>query len=104
MHRISSHIVGLIAFALAGFLLAASTLTSNGADIRVEKPSELKDLVRKQAKKIDNLENQLIKVQRDIEKITTSEEKSQVDFVQNQLSKIIKMTLIMYSQCFMHLR
>ena len=88
MRRISSHIVGLIAFALAGFLLAASTLTSNGADIRVEKPSELKDLVRKQAKKIDNLENQLIKVQRDIEKITTSEEKSQVDFVQNQLSKI----------------
>ena len=72
MHRFSSKIAAIVAFAAAGFLLAASTLTANGSDIRVERPAELRDLVRNEAKKIDNIENNLIRIQLEIEEITNS--------------------------------
>jgi len=88
MRRINSHLLGLAAFALAGFLLAASTLTANGSDIRVERPSELRDLVKNQAKKIDDLENQILIVNRQIEKVTNSKEKSQLEILQNKTAQI----------------
>ena len=88
MRRINSHLLGLAAFALAGFLLTASTLTANGSDIRVERPSELRDLVKNQAKKIDDLENQILIVNRQIEKVTNSKEKSQLEILQNKTAKI----------------
>jgi len=88
MRRINSHLLGLAAFALAGFLLTASTLTANGSDIRVERPSELRDLVKNQAKKIDDLENQILIVNRQIEKVTNSKEKSQLEILQNKTAQI----------------
>ena len=92
MRRINSHLLGLVAFALAGFLLTASTLTANGSDIRVERPSELRDLVKNQAKKIDDLENQILIVNRQIEKVTNSKEKSQLEILQNKTSQISPIT------------
>ena len=92
MRRINSHLLGLAAFALAGFLLAASTLTANGSDIRVERPSELRDLVKNQAKKIDDLENQILIVNRQIEKVTNSKEKSQLEILQNKTLQISPIT------------
>ena len=92
MRRINSHLLGLAAFALAGFLLTASTLTANGSDIRVERPSELRDLVKNQAKKIDDLENQILIVNRQIEKVTNSKEKSQLEILQNKTSQISPIT------------
>ena len=59
MHRFTSKIAAIVAFAAAGFLLAASTLTANGSDIRVERPAQLRDLVQNEANKIDKLENNL---------------------------------------------
>jgi uncharacterized protein YlxW (UPF0749 family) len=92
MRRINSHLLGLAAFALAGFLLTASTLTANGSDIRVERPSELRDLVKNQAKKIDDLENQILIVNRQIEKVTNSKEKSQLEILQNKTLQISPIT------------
>ena len=92
MRRINSHLLGLAAFALAGFLLTASTLTANGSDIRVERPSELRDLVKNQAQKIDDLENQILIVNRQIVKVTNSKEKSQLEILQNKTSQISPIT------------
>lgn len=92
MRRFSSQFIGLLAFALAGFLLTASTLTANGSDIRVERPSELRDLVKNQAKKIDELENEILRVNKNIEKITNSKEKSQIEIVQSKLAQITPST------------
>ena len=82
MHRFTSKIAAIVAFAAAGFLLAASTLTANGSDIRVERPAQLRDLVQNEANKIDKLENNLIDIQ------------SEIVIVYNNLSKIFNEILL----------
>lgn len=80
--------MAILAFAVAGFLLTASTLTANGSDIRVERPSQLRDLVRNQVKKIDTLENQILDTQTEIAKLTTSKDKNQIDIYQSRIDQI----------------
>ena len=88
MHRFSSKIAAILAFAAAGFLLAASTITANGSDIRVERPAQLRDLVRNEAKKIDKLENNLIQVQAEIEEITNGSAKSEIETAQLKIQEL----------------
>ena len=89
MYRFSSKIAAIVAFAAAGFLLAASTLTANGSDIRVERPAELRDLVRNEAKKIDNIENNLIRIQLEIEEITNSSARSEIESAQLKVKQLL---------------
>ena len=89
MYRFSSKIAAIVAFAAAGFLLAASTLTANGSDIRVERPAELRDLVRNEAKKIDGIENNLIRIQLEIEEITNSSARSEIESAQLKVKQLL---------------
>ena len=88
MHRFNSKIAAIVAFAAAGFLLAASTLTANGSDIRVERPAELRDLVQNEANKIDKLENNLIDIQTEIEEITNGTARSEIQSTQVKIEQL----------------
>ena len=88
MHRFTSKIAAIVAFAAAGFLLAASTLTANGSDIRVERPAQLRDLVRNEANKIDKLENNLINIQSEIEEITNGTARSEIQSTQVKIEQL----------------
>ena len=88
MHRFTSKIAAIIAFAAAGFLLAASTLTANGSDIRVERPAQLRDLVQNEANKIDKLENNLIDIQSEIEEITNGSVRSEIESTQVKIEQL----------------
>ena len=88
MHRFTSKIAAIVAFAAAGFLLAASTLTANGSDIRVERPAQLRDLVQNEAKKIDKLENNLIDIQSEIEEITNGSVRSEIESTQVKIQQL----------------
>ena len=88
MHRFTSKIAAIVAFAAAGFLLAASTLKANGSDIRVERPAQLRDLVRNEANKIDKLENNLINIQSEIEEITNGSARSEIESTQVKIQQL----------------
>jgi uncharacterized protein YlxW (UPF0749 family) len=88
VHRFTSKIAAIIAFAAAGFLLAASTLTANGSDIRVERPAQLRDLVQNEANKIDKLENNLIDIQSEIEEITNGTARSEIQSTQVKIEQL----------------
>ena len=88
MHRFSSKIAAIVAFAAAGFLLAASTLTANGSDIRVERPAELRDLVRNEATKIDRIENELVDIQNQIQEVTNSSQKNQIETTKLKIEQL----------------
>ena len=88
MHRFTSKIAAIVAFAAAGFLLAASTLTANGSDIRVERPAQLRDLVQNEANKIDKLENNLIDIQSEIEEITYGSVRSEIESTQVKIQQL----------------
>ena len=88
MHRFTSKIAAIVAFAAAGFLLAASTLTANGSDIRVERPAQLRDLVQNEANKIDKLENNLIDIQSEIEEITNGSARSEIETTQLRIQQL----------------
>ena len=88
MHRFTSKIAAIVAFAAAGFLLAASTLTANGSDIRVERPAQLRDLVQNEANKIDKLENNLIDIQSEIEEITNGSVRSEIESTQVRIQQL----------------
>ena len=88
MHRFTSKIAAIVAFAAAGFLLAASTLTANGSDIRVERPAQLRDLVQNEANKIDKLENNLIEIQSEIEEITNGSVRSEIETTQLRIQQL----------------
>ena len=88
MHRFSSKIAAIVAFAAAGFLLAASTLTANGSDIRVERPAELRDLVRNEAVKIDRIENELVDLQNQIQEITNSSQRNQIETTKLKIEQL----------------
>ncbi len=88
MHRFTSKIAAIVAFAAAGFLLAASTLTANGSDIRVERPAQLRDLVQNEANKIDRLENNLIDIQTEIEEITNGTARSEIQSTQVKIEQL----------------
>ena len=88
MHRFTSKIAAIVAFAAAGFLLAASTLTANGSDIRVERPAQLRDLVKNEANKIDKLENNLIDIQSEIEEITNGSVRSEIETTQLRIQQL----------------
>jgi uncharacterized protein YlxW (UPF0749 family) len=88
VHRFTSKIAAIVAFAAAGFLLAASTLTANGSDIRVERPAQLRDLVRNEANKIDKLENNLINIQSEIEEITNGSARSEIESTQVKIQQL----------------
>ena len=88
MHRFTSKIAAIVAFAAAGFLLAASTLTANGSDIRVERPAQLRDLVQNEANKIDKLENNLIDIQTEIEEITNGSVRSEIETTQLKIQQL----------------
>ena len=88
MHSFTSKIAAIVAFAAAGFLLAASTLTANGSDIRVERPAQLRDLVQNEANKIDKLENNLIDIQSEIEEITNGSVRSEIESTQVKIQKL----------------
>ena len=88
MHRFTSKIAAIVAFAAAGFLLAASTLTANGSDIRVERPAQLRDLVQNEANKIDKLENNLIDIQSEIEEITNGTIRSEIESTQVKIQQL----------------
>jgi uncharacterized protein YlxW (UPF0749 family) len=88
VHRFTSKIAAIVAFAAAGFLLAASTLTANGSDIRVERPAQLRDLVQNQANKIDKLENNLIDIQSEIESITNGSARSEIETTQIKIKEL----------------
>jgi uncharacterized protein YlxW (UPF0749 family) len=88
VHRFTSKIAAIVAFAAAGFLLAASTLTSNGSDIRVERPAQLRDLVQNEANKIDKLENNLIDIQSEIENITNGTARSEIQSTQVKIEQL----------------
>jgi uncharacterized protein YlxW (UPF0749 family) len=88
VHRFSSKIAAIVAFAAAGFLLAASTLTANGSDIRVERPAELRDLVRNEAIKIDRIENELVDLQNQIQDITNSSQRNQIETTKLKIEQL----------------
>jgi uncharacterized protein YlxW (UPF0749 family) len=88
VHRFTSKIAAIVAFAAAGFLLAASTLTANGSDIRVERPAQLRDLVQNEANKIDKLENNLINIQSEIENITNGTARSEIQSTQVKIEQL----------------
>jgi uncharacterized protein YlxW (UPF0749 family) len=88
VHRFTSKIAAIVAFAAAGFLLAASTLTANGSDIRVERPAQLRDLVQNEANKIDKLENNLIDIQTEIENITNGTARSEIQSTQVKIEQL----------------
>ena len=88
MHRFTSKIAAIVAFAAAGFLLAASTLTANGSDIRVERPAQLRDLVQNEANKIDKLENNLNDIQSEIEEITNGSVRSEIESTQVKIQQL----------------
>jgi len=88
VHRFSSKIAAIVAFAAAGFLLAASTLTANGSDIRVERPAELRDLVRNEAIKIDRVENELVDIQNQIQEITNSSQRNQIETTKLKIEQL----------------
>ena len=88
MHRFTSKIAAIVAFAAAGFLLAASTLTANGSDIRVERPAQLRDLVQNEANKIYKLENNLIDIQSEIENITNGTARSEIQSTQVKIEQL----------------
>jgi uncharacterized protein YlxW (UPF0749 family) len=88
VHRFTSKIAAIVAFAAAGFLLAASTLTANGSDIRVERPAQLRDLVQNEANKIDKLENNLIDIQSEIEEITNGSVRSEIETTQLRIQQL----------------
>lgn len=88
MHRFTSKIAAIVAFAAAGFLLAASTLTANGSDIRVERPAQLRDLVQNEANKIDKLENNLIDIQSEIEEITNGRVRTEIESTQAKIQQL----------------
>jgi uncharacterized protein YlxW (UPF0749 family) len=88
VHRFTSKIAAIVAFAAAGFLLAASTLTANGSDIRVERPAQLRDLVQNEANKIDKLENNLIDIQSEIEEITNGSVRSEIETTQLKIQQL----------------
>jgi uncharacterized protein YlxW (UPF0749 family) len=88
VHRFTSKIAAIVAFAAAGFLLAASTLTANGSDIRVERPAQLRDLVQNEANKIDKLENNLINIQSEIEEITNGSVRSEIESTQVKIQQL----------------
>jgi uncharacterized protein YlxW (UPF0749 family) len=88
VHRFTSKLAAIAAFAAAGFLLAASTLTANGSDIRVERPAQLRDLVRNEANKIDKLENNLIYIQSEIENITNGTARSEIQSTQVKIEQL----------------
>jgi len=88
VHRFTSKIAAIVAFAAAGFLLAASTLTANGSDIRVERPAQLRDLVQNEANKIDKLENNLIDIQTEIEEITNGSVRSEIETTQLKIQQL----------------
>ncbi len=88
MHHFTSKIAAIVAFAAAGFLLAASTLTANGSDIRVERPAQLRDLVQNEANKIDKLENNLIDIQSEIEEITNGSVRSEIESTQVKIQQL----------------
>jgi uncharacterized protein YlxW (UPF0749 family) len=88
VHRFTSKIAAIVAFAAAGFLLAASTLTANGSDIRVERPAQLRDLVQNEANKIDKLENNLIDIQTEIEEITNGSVRSEIESTQVKIQQL----------------
>ena len=88
MHRFTSKIAAIVAFVVAGFLLAASTLTANGSDIRVERPAQLRDLVQNEANNIDKLENNLIDIQTEIEEITNGSVRSEIETIQLKIQQL----------------
>jgi len=88
VHRFTSKIAAIVAFAAAGFLLAASTLTANGSDIRVERPAQLRDLVQNEANKIDKLENNLIDIQSEIEEITNGSARTEIESTQLKIQQL----------------
>jgi uncharacterized protein YlxW (UPF0749 family) len=88
VHRFSSKIAAIVAFAAAGFLLAASTLTANGSDIRVERPAQLRDLVRNEAVKIDRIENELVDLQNQIQEITNSSQRNQIETTKLKIEQL----------------
>ncbi len=88
MHRFSSKIAAIVAFASAGFLLAASTLTANGSDIRVERPAQLRDLVRNEAIKIDRIENDLVDIQNQIQEISNSSARTQIENTKQKIEQL----------------
>jgi uncharacterized protein YlxW (UPF0749 family) len=88
VHHFTSKIAAIVAFAAAGFLLAASTLTANGSDIRVERPAQLRDLVQNEANKIDKLENNLIDIQSEIEEITNGSVRSEIESTQVKIQQL----------------
>jgi uncharacterized protein YlxW (UPF0749 family) len=88
VHRFSSKIAAIVAFAAAGFLLAASTLTANGSDIRVERPAQLRDLVRNEAIKIDRIENDLVDIQNQIQEISNSSARTQLENTKQKIEQL----------------
>jgi uncharacterized protein YlxW (UPF0749 family) len=88
VHRFSSKIAAIVAFASAGFLLAASTLTANGSDIRVERPAQLRDLVRNEAIKIDRIENDLVDIQNQIQEISNSSARTQIENTKQKIEQL----------------
>jgi uncharacterized protein YlxW (UPF0749 family) len=88
VHRFSSKIAAIVAFAAAGFLLAASTLTANGSDIRVERPAQLRDLVRNEALKIDRIENDLVDIQNQIQEISNSSARTQIENTKQKIEQL----------------
>ena len=88
MHRFSSKIAAIVAFAAAGFLLAASTLTANGSDIRVERPAQLRDLVRNEALKIDRIENDLVDIQNQIQEISNGSARTQIENAKQKIEQL----------------
>ncbi len=91
MHRLTSQLAAIVAFAIAGFMLVASTLTANGSDIRAERPAQLRDLVQKQADKIEITENKLIDIQSRIDEITASSAKLEFDTSQQKIKTVSPM-------------
>jgi uncharacterized protein YlxW (UPF0749 family) len=88
VHRFSSKIAAIFAFAAAGFLLAASTLTANGSDIRVERPAQLRDLVRNEALKIDRIENDLVDIQNQIQEISNGSARTQIENTKQKIEQL----------------
>jgi uncharacterized protein YlxW (UPF0749 family) len=62
-------IAGLAAVA-AGMMFAAAASTSQGTDLRAERAVELRDLVRERATRVDNLEESVAALQRQVDDLT----------------------------------
>jgi uncharacterized protein YlxW (UPF0749 family) len=63
-------VVSALVFALAGLMFAAAATTSQGTDLRAQRATELRDLVRQKSDRVQGLEKAVATLQRDVDDLS----------------------------------